>query len=404
VPQMKSVARFLLILLAVSAHGATLPGFRVTKLGATNGFLTGIAIDSHGTIYYTTQAGTLYRFDAATSTSTPLASVVTDGNSNSGLLGLALVDDDTAVVHYTTPGQTYDVLSRIDLTTGIEQQIHAFACDIDVPSRGSSPEHHGGTPSIASDGSIVMPIGDYGGGLIASLPQWNGGKVFRITPAGDIVESARGMRNPYGAVWDPATQRMIVADNGANTGDALFVLTEGANCGWPFSFGGQPFVDGIAQPVWFFPQTIAPTALMQLNGRNAQLQSGILIGAYVTKSLYFVPDVDAKPMPAPMAILNHETPSIIGVAQSRDGEILVGASNAIYRLNVPIRGDCNGDGVVNSADVDALEHELVDAPKSKYAAQSWGCDVNGDGIVDATDLDELIRMTGFRRRAVRSVH
>jgi len=99
---------------------------------------------------------------------------------------------------------------------------------------------------------------------------------------------------------------------------------------------------------------------------------------------------------------------VIFAALGREGDVYFATGNAIYRLIVPIRGDCNGDGRVNSADVDAVQRELADAPEPTYAAQdgsfrgSSGCDANGDGIIDARDLDELIRLIGFRRRAARS--
>ena len=139
------------MMFAVLFLAATMSGFHVQQLGTTSGFLSGLAIDSQDHLYYTTTNGNVFRF--AGGASTLVAHVVTDANSNSGLLGLALIDDNSAVVHYTTYGQTYDVLSRIDLTTGSEAIIHQFACDIDVPERGSSPEHHGGNPTIGVDGS-----------------------------------------------------------------------------------------------------------------------------------------------------------------------------------------------------------------------------------------------------------
>ncbi|HSP35964.1 MAG TPA: PQQ-dependent sugar dehydrogenase [Thermoanaerobaculia bacterium] len=397
------------ILFAAALGATTLPGFRTEKIATTNGFCTSVAVDSQGTIYYTVQGGTLFRLDTFGG-STTVATVNTNGTSNSGLLGMALLDDTHAVVHYTTPNQTYDVLGRIDLMTGAESVVQQFVCDIEVPERGSSPEHHGGTPDVGADGSIVVGIGDYGTGAPAALPQWNGGKIFRVTPQGETIQFARGMRNPYGVLWDAARQRVIVADNGANIGDALFVLNQGANCGWPFSFGGQPPVDGIAKPVYFFPQTIAPTGMLALNGANAQLRSGILIGAFVTKAVYFFPDVDANPVPPPIALLDHEIGPVIGIAQSARGDIVVASGSAIYRLSMPLRGDCNGDGVLNSQDVDAIVRELADAPERTYDAQggsyagSWGCDANGDGTIDANDLVELIRIIHPRRRSVRSVH
>src|SRR5882672_1231661 len=148
----------LLLFAAASARAAALPGFRVQLLGRTMGFASSIAIDSHGTIYYTTTAGNLFRFSDGQSRLVTHVNTVAEGDS--GLLGIALRDDNTAVVHYTTPHETADIVSTIDLTTGAETILHTFVCDKDMPTRGSPPEHHGGNPSVAEDGSIFVGIGD----------------------------------------------------------------------------------------------------------------------------------------------------------------------------------------------------------------------------------------------------
>jgi len=282
--------------------------------------------------------------------------------------------------------------------------LQRFVCDIDVPSRGSSPEHHGGNPTVGADGSILIGIGDYGGGLIASLPQWNAGKIFRIAPDGEVTQIARGLRNPFDLIWDAVRQRVIVADNGPGIGDDINIVTQGDNLGWPFTFAGQPPADGVTPPIYTFVKTVAPTGTIALNGANPQLRSGILLCAFVTKALYFIPDIDARPLPDPIALIDHETGSLIDVAQSVDGQIFFATGDSIYRLIVPEHGDCNGDGHLNSADVDAFEHELAHAPEATYASHaSWGCDANGDGMIDANDRADLVRLTAPRRRAV-SVH
>jgi glucose/arabinose dehydrogenase len=404
---MKSIVAVTLLLLAVpSANSATLPGFRVELLGATAGFASSLAVDSKGTIYYTTTPGSIFRF--ADGQSSLVARVTTEAIGNSGLLGMALIDDDTAAIHYTTINQTYDVISRIDLVTGLETEVHRFACDIEVPERGSNAEHHGGNPTVGPDGSIFVGIGDYAGGLIASLPEWNGGKVFRIAPDGVVTQFARGLRNPFDLIWDDANQRVIIPDNGPATGDDLNIITEGANCGWPFSFAGNPQNPGIAPPAYVFASTVAPTGLIALNHANPQLRSGILLGSFVARAIYFFPDIDAKPLPDPIALIERETGPVIDVAQSSHGDIVFATGSAIYRLVVPLRGDCNGDGRLNGEDIIAFERELADAPEPAYSAQngaypgSWGCDANGDGLIDAADRDDLIRITGPRRRAARS--
>src|SRR5512132_1271607 len=61
---MKSFLPVMLFAAALSSSAATLPGFRVEKLGVTDaGFISGLAVDSKNNIYYTTTAGDVVRFD-----------------------------------------------------------------------------------------------------------------------------------------------------------------------------------------------------------------------------------------------------------------------------------------------------------------------------------------------------
>src|SRR5436190_14253543 len=141
-----------------------LPGFRIETVGTMNGFCTSIVTDSRGTIYYTTQAGDVVRLDGVAST--VVAHVTTEAIGNSGLLGMALVDDRTAIVHYTTITESYDVISRIDLATGSETVVHQFIGDPESPGRSTPSEHHGGNPIVAADRTIYVGIGDSGVGWV----------------------------------------------------------------------------------------------------------------------------------------------------------------------------------------------------------------------------------------------
>jgi glucose/arabinose dehydrogenase len=396
----------LLLFAAASARAAALPGFRVQLLGMTAGFASSIAIDSHSTIYYTSTAGNLFRFSDGQSKLVAQVNTVAEGDS--GLLGLALRDDNTAIVHYTTPRETADIVSKIDLTTGAETILQTFVCDKDVPQRGSSPEHHGGNPSVAEDGSIFVGIGDYGGGLIAALPEWNGGKIFRLFPDGRVEQFARGLRNPFDMAWDAANQRLIATDNGDIGNDEINVVHQGDFLGWPFTEGTKPPIEGAVGPIYVFPMTVAPTGLAALSGRNSMFPRGYLLGGFVTKAIYYIPDIDARPLPDPIAVIRGETGYIIDVAQAPDGSVYFVSGSAIYKLIEPQRGDCNGDGRVDAADVAALAQELLDGnPEPAIAAQngsfpgSWGCDVNGDGLIDSRDMTALLTIIAVRSRAVR---
>ncbi len=394
---MKRILALLAVLAAVAgrAGGAALPGFGVHMIGTTAGFADSLAVDSRGVIYYTTQQGDLFRLDPG-GQSVRVVHVNTAAVGDSGLLGMALRDDRTAVVHYTTPMQVADVVASIDLETGQETVLHAFDADIDVPSRGSPPEHHGGNPSVAADGSIFVGIGDYGGGLVASLPDWNGGKIWRIFPDGAVQQFARGFRNPFDVAWDAAKQRLIVPDNGAAVDDEINIVHPSDNCGWPYTSGNGPAIDGATPPVYVFPTIIAPTGFLALSGRNPILQRGYLLGAFVAKAIYYIDDIDH---PAPIALIKGETSFVIDVAEGPKGEIYFCTGNAIYQLTVPLRGDCNADGFVDFADLSAVEKVAGD-PTRAFAA-SWGCDVNGDGLIDKSDIAALLAILHPRVRAVR---
>ena len=396
----------LLLFAAASARAAALPGFRVQLVGTTAGFASSIAIDSHTTIYYTTTAGNVFRFSDGQSKLVTHVNTVAIGDS--GLLGMALRDDNTAVVHYTTPGQTADIIATIDLTTGVETILQSFVCDKDLPQRGSPPEHHGGNPSVAEDGSIFVGIGDYGGGAIAALPDWNGGKIFRLHPDGTVEQFARGLRNPFDVSWDAAKQRLIAPDNGVLADDEINVVHQGDFLGWPYTMGNAPAIDGATAPIYVFPKIVAPTGLIAVNGHNPMFRTGYLLGGFVTKAIYYVPDIDLRPLPDPIPIIAGNAGYIIDIAQTSEGDVYFVSGSAIFKLVEPQRGDCNGDGLVNSADVAALAQELLDGnPQPTTSAQkgsfpgSWGCDVNGDGVIDSHDMTALLSLVSVRSRAVR---
>jgi glucose/arabinose dehydrogenase len=391
-----------LTLAAATSRAASLPGFRAEFLGTTAGFATSLAFASDGTLYYSTKNGDIVRFlDGQT---TIIAHVPTAAAGDAGLLGLALIDDRTAVVHFTSPTQSEEILARVDLATGDETLLHAFVCDITFPGRPVSTEHHGGNPIVADDGSIYVGIGDFGGGMIASLPEWSGGKLFRLSPDGTVTQIARGFRNPFDMAWDPAGRRLIVCDNGAAVDDEINIVDSiGGFYGWPFTAGNAPPIDGAIPPIYSFPQIVAPTGVLRLNGANAMLRRGYLVGAFVTKAIYYVPDIDARPLPDPIPILEGDAGNVVDVAQTSAGDILFTTGTALYRLLVPLRGDCNGDGRLDLGDLDALRRYLEQGSDAVAEFHgSWGCDANGDGLIRSDDLSALAALIKLRLRAVRS--
>lgn len=398
------------------------PGFRYeTIVRGREGFATSLVTDSTGRIYFTTTDGSIYRVDG--NIPTRVTKLPTQSGGNGGLLGMALIDDDTAAVHYTTwdagvgdwAKVLADVISRVDLHTGEETVLESFVCNLDVPSDGVSSEHHGGNPTIGPDGSIFVGIGEYGNRLNSQRAGRNGGRIWRIGPNGGATEWALGMRNPYDLAWDPELDRLVVADNGPTAGDKIHVIDQGDNAGWGWleTYGIEPNADQVAVPDYVFPMTIAPTGLARLDGANPLLRRGYLLGAFVTRSLYYFPRVRPADVAPPIPIISSFPEFVIDVTQARTGEIYFMTSMfpdvvSIHRLHAPARGDCNGDGAVNAQDLTALAHELaldgdmqpmVQSHEGEHAG-SWGCDANSDGLVSYADHDAIRSMLTVRRRAV----
>jgi glucose/arabinose dehydrogenase len=399
--------KYLLPFLAFTAalHAATLPGFRVQKLGVLppNRFLTSLAVDSKGTIYYSTTDGRIYRF--APEGSTEVAHVDTVAISDSGLLGMALRDDRTAVVHYTSPDVTHDVVSQIDLVTGEETVLLSLVGDIEVPTRAPSPEHRGGNPIVTRDSTIFVGLGDYGGGWVAAQPGWNGGRIWRIRPDGSAAWFALGFRNPFDIAWDEANARLIVPDNGTGIDDEINIVREGDWCGWPYTSGNGPPVDGGIAPAYVFPGVAAPTGITALNAKEPLMSRGYLLATFVAKALYYIADVDAKPMQL-VPVMKGDAGMLIDVVQAATGEIYFASGVAIWRLYVPQRGDCNADGLIDVNDLNALAAALsANGSRVTHDAGStsvsWGCDANADGVIDERDMAALAGLMSGRLRVVR---
>lgn len=407
-----SPVTLLLVLASPIATAGTLPGFRVETVGNVTGFVSSVVADSNNNIYVTTTDGWIHRIEGGQGVR--VASLPTQAGGNAGFLGMALLDDRTAVVHYTVwQGEKVldDVISRVDLVTGAETVLQAFVCDINQRLNGASSEHHGGNPTVAPDGSIFVGIGEYNGRVIAQRPEWNGGKIFRIDGRGRVTQFALGLRNPYDLAWDPELDRLVVADNGPQGGDEIHVISEGANCGWPETYGNEPEMAGAAAPDYVFANTVAPTGLARLTGANPLLRRGYLLGAFVTGALYYFPSV-TKPIADPVPIVDDFDTFVIDVTQAPNGDIYFGTAkfpgtSAVHRLVPPASGDCNGDGFTDVRDVFALVKELEDGSIQRMEhvqdgahTGSWGCDVTADGRVDASDLQKLTSRF-MRRRGVR---
>lgn len=419
----RSFAVLLMLLACMALRGDTVPGMRLTRIAATDGFVTSLAFDSHNRLWYSTTDGGIYRLAGATSIL--LTRVETANEGNAAFLGIAIRSDDTIVAHYVTPTISADVLAEIDSSSGAVRELVRFNC---MHWHTCLPEHHGGNPVVAPDDSVYVPIGDWDLPFVyAQRPDWPAGKIHRVLPDGTSSMYALGLRNPFDLVVDAAAGKLIVPDNGSSGQDEINIVSLGDNAGWPYGEGTKPSREGMLAPAYVFTPTVAPTGATAVTRLGGYASGGILLTAYVTKTLYYIPNPYATPFPDPIPLIDTEgvssfdartlapqhTPNpvedpLIDVVQSREGTIYVATPTAIFGLTLPQPGDANGDGNVDRADLDALDRELADGPGERTSAAqtgafaaSWGADANEDGTIDALDRAALLRRLSTRRRSVR---
>lgn len=109
-------------------------------------------------------------------------------------------------------------------------------------------------------------------------------------------------------------------------------------------------------------------------------------GTYFSSS---TPDVNYDCMVDCPAIV----PEICTNGIDDDGDGLVDCADPDCTPCASLRGDCDGNGVVNSADLTAISTEIFDGDGNTVAAVAGGtyvgtcgCDANGNGTIDAGDL------------------
>jgi glucose/arabinose dehydrogenase len=137
-------------------------------------------------------------------------------------------------------------------------------------------------------------------------------------------------------VWDAPNQRLIATDNGEAADDEINIVHEGDFCGWPFTMGNAPPVAGAVSPIYTFPVIVAPTGIIALSNRNPTLPRGYLLAGFVTKAIYHIPDIDARPFPDPIPLIRGLTGSIVALAQASNGDIFFVTGDGVYKLVVPV--------------------------------------------------------------------
>lgn len=161
-----------------------------------------------------------------------------------------------AFVSYTASRNSALSVGRLDTSDGSFTEIwnHGF---------GAPCTNIGGGIAVATDGTVLLGIGDMGQPARAGSASSNLGKLYRMTrdggfPVAPLLENplgaasymyASGIRNPVALAVDSANGEAWFLDQGPATEDELNLVTAGGNYGWATSQQAGPLeVPGIEDP------------------------------------------------------------------------------------------------------------------------------------------------------------
>jgi len=270
----------------------------------------GLAFLPDGAMLVTERPGRLRLVGPEGDISAPLSGVPeVQARNQGGLLDVALAPDFAqsrrVFLAYAEPGSggagTAVARARLDRAAGA---LHDLEVVFRQQPKTRGGRHFGSRLVFARDGTLWITLGDRGERERAQDFTINRGQVVRIHPDGRIpednpfvgVEGRRpevwsyGHRNPQGAARHPETGALWVHEHAAQGGDEVNVPKPGGNYGWPVihygrDYGGGQFGQGtkkpdLAQPVWYWVPSIAPSGMAFYTGAAVPAWQGdLFVGA-----------------------------------------------------------------------------------------------------------------------------
>ena len=158
-------------------------------------------------------------------------------------------------------------------------------------SRGS--RHFGSRLLLTKDDSLYITLGDRGKMDRAQNINDHAGSLIRINKDGSIPEKnpfinnskakpeiyTYGNRNIQGITLHSDTNQIWTIEHGPQGGDELNLMRSGVNYGWPVITYGVNYIsgtkigkgthnDGMAQPIYYWDPSIAPSSLLFYSGKK----------------------------------------------------------------------------------------------------------------------------------------
>ncbi len=270
--------------------------------------------------------------------------------------------------------------------------------------RGKNPfkgEEVGGRLAFLDERTLLLTLGDQGFSGVESLqaysqdPEAAYGKTIRIDLAtGASSRFTMGHRNPQGLYVTPEGE-IWQTEHGAQGGDELNLLVDGANYGWPTVTYGTDYGSsmwpvsqqqgrhsGFREPRYAWVPSVGISQVVRLE-RAEQFpiwQGNLLAGSLSTRSLYrLVTDEGRVVLTEPIALGKR----VRDILELNDGRILVWSDDAALVMLEPAKGD---DGATLFATQCAGCHSVVDGMSHRIGPDLAG--VVGRKIAAASGFEE----------------
>src|SRR5882762_7206763 len=171
--------------------------------------------------------------------------------------------------------------------------------------KGASSIHFGGRIVFDRDGYLYLTLGERGQKERAQRPDDHAGSVIRLHDDGRVPQDNPfvgqpgwkpekfdlGHRNMQGAALHPQTGMLWTHEHGPQGGDEINIIRPGTNYGWPVITYGANYVTGtrigegttkpgMAQPLYYWVPSIAPSGMAFYTGaRFPRWKENLFVGA-----------------------------------------------------------------------------------------------------------------------------
>jgi glucose/arabinose dehydrogenase len=210
----------------------------------------------------------------------------------------------------------------------------------------------------AKDGNLFVTLGDhFGAKEMAQTLDNTIGKIVRIKPDGSVPADnpfvnkkgalpeiwAYGVRNPEGLDFNPADGKLWEQEHGPMGGDEINIIAPGKNYGWPVvSYGvnydgtvvgaGKQTAPGVADPVWHWKPSIAPSGMAFYTGNLFPAWKGSLFNGALKFQLLSRLELEGDKVVKEERLLQDLRERIRDVRQGPDGALYLLTDNSAGRI------------------------------------------------------------------------